>query len=243
VNRRPLFVLALAAALAAGWLGARLYVAWAQHGMASSRHAPADEALTAAGTAGTFEPSGVAAEPDGMPDPEMLPPVHIPASLPQFTLADAAGKPTPISAWHGKSLVLNFWATWCAPCRREIPLLEAVAAQWSGRDVAVVGVAVDHRAEVVAFAQQYHIGYPLLVGEQDALDAAAALGVASPVFPFTVFTDRQERIVAVFVGELHRAQADLILSVVARLNDGQNDLGAARRAIADGLEEIKARRP
>ena len=104
----------------------------------------------------------------------------------------------------------------------------------------VVGVAVDHRAEVIAFAQQYHIAYPLLIGEQDALDAAAALGVDSPVFPFTVFTDRQGEIVAVFVGELHRAQADLILSEVARLNDEHGELAVARRTIAAGLEQIQA---
>jgi thiol-disulfide isomerase/thioredoxin len=231
--KRPLaYALGVTAALASGWAGARLYGAWV--GPARADHATA----TTTATAGVA-PLAAAGEEPAAPDPEQVPLIHIPASLPPFTLADAAGKPTPITAWRGQSLVLNFWATWCAPCRREIPLLETLAAEWHPHGVAVVGVAVDHRAEVIAFAQQYHIAYPLLIGEQDALDAAAALGVDSPVFPFTVFTDRQGDIVAVFVGELHRPQADLILSVVAKLNDAHIELAAARRAITDGLEQIK----
>jgi len=229
--KRPLaYALGVTAALASGWAGARLYGAWV--GAARAEHATA--------TAGVSPLAASGEEPAATPDPEQVPLIRIPASLPPFTLADASGKPTSITAWRGQSLVLNFWATWCAPCRREIPLLETLAAEWNPRGVAVVGVAVDHRAEVIAFAQQYHIVYPLLIGEQDALDAATALGVDSPVFPFTVFTDRRGDIVAVFVGELHRPQADLILSVVAKLNDERWELAAARRAIADGLEQIKA---
>lgn len=165
--------------------------------------------------------------------------VEIPARLPDFTLENRDGKPTSISAWRGKSLVLNFWATWCAPCRREIPVLQALDADWHARNIAVIGVAVDRRSEVLAFAQAFHINYPLLIGEQDALDAAIAVGVASPVFPFTVFTDRRGELVAVFVGELHRPQAELILGEVESLDDGHIALTAARRAIAEGLDELK----
>jgi hypothetical protein len=73
---------------------------------------------------------------------------------------------------------------------------------------------------VLAYADDLKIAYPLLIGEQDALDAAAALGVDSPVFPFTVFTDRRGEVVALFVGELHRPQAELILREVQNLNRG-----------------------
>jgi thiol-disulfide isomerase/thioredoxin len=234
VNRRSTYILALVAALVGAFAGERAYIAWSQQ--AAAAHAAASRTLPASTTAAASSGAELA----GTPDPEAVPLVRIPASLPPFTLADRAGKPTSIMTWRGKTLVLNFWATWCAPCRREIPLLETLAAEWQPRDVVVVGVAVDHRAEVVAFAQQFHIGYPLLIGEQDALDAAAALGVDSPVFPFTVFADRRGDIVAVFVGELHRPQADLIMSVVAKLNDEHWELATARRAIAAGLEQIKA---
>jgi thiol-disulfide isomerase/thioredoxin len=178
----------------------------------------------------------------GAPD-EALPPSRIPDRLPQFSLADRAGKATSIASFGDKSLIINFWATWCAPCRREIPLLEAMQAEWAGRGVSVVGIAVDYRDKVLEFADRFKIGYPLLIGEQDALDAAAAFGVESPVFPFTVFTDRRGEVVALFVGELHRPQAELILSKVQDLNQDRLQLSAARQAIAEGLSALKAQRP
>ena len=180
---------------------------------------------------------------DGAAPEDALPPSRIPDRLPQFSLADGAGKATSIASFGDKSLIINFWATWCAPCRREIPLLEALHTEWAGRGVTVVGIAVDYRDQVLEFAKRFNIGYPLLIGEQDALDAAAAFGVQSPVFPFTVFTDRRGDVVALFVGELHRPQAELILATVQDLNKDLLPLAAARQAIAEGLSALKARRP
>jgi thiol-disulfide isomerase/thioredoxin len=187
-------------------------------------------------------PAGMASAP-GLDDiaasPAQSPHPVVPARLPDFSLQDLAGKITPISAWSGKSLVINFWATWCAPCRREIPLLESVAADWAGRDLRVVGIAVDHRDKVQEFAGQFKIGYPLLVGEQDALDVAAQFGMDEPAFPFTVFTDRRGEVVALFVGELHRQQIDFILSEVQNLNQNRVRLPEARRSIAEGLRALQ----
>ena len=169
-----------------------------------------------------------------------LPPAKVPQQLPSFSLANRAGKSTSIGSFAGKSLIINFWATWCAPCRSEIPLLEHLHAEWSNRDVSVVGIAVDHRDAVLAFADHLKISYPLLIGEEDALSAAAAFGVESPVFPFTVFTDHRGEVVALFVGELHTQQAELILSQVQAINDNRLRLPDAQRAIAAGLEALKA---
>ena len=77
-----------------------------------------------------------------------------------------------------------------------------------------------------------------IIGEQDALDVAAQLGMDSPAFPFTVFTDRRGEVVALFLGELHRPQADLILSVVQSLNQDRVQLPEARRTLAEGLAAI-----
>ncbi len=181
-------------------------------------------------------PAGVS--PDGGYLPGPLPATKIPDRLPQFSLADRAGKATPIASFGGKSLIINFWATWCAPCRSEIPLLETLHSEWAGREVSVVGIAVDYRDKVLEFADRFKIGYPLLIGEQDALDAAAAFGVESPVFPFTVFTDRRGEVVALYIGELHRPQAELILSEVQNLNKDLVELPAARKAIAEGLRAL-----
>jgi thiol-disulfide isomerase/thioredoxin len=195
--------------------------------------------LVPAGEASAPNASDLAHPPEGAVPDGALPPPKIPDRLPQFSLQDRTGKATSIATFEGKSLVINFWATWCAPCRSEIPLLKTLHAEWAGRDVSVVGIAVDYRDKVLEFANEFKIGYPLLIGEQDALDAAAAFGVESPVFPFTVFTDSRGEVVALFVGELHRAQAELILSEVQSLNKGLVRLPAARREIAEGLRALK----
>jgi thiol-disulfide isomerase/thioredoxin len=219
------------------WAGARVY---STRGAAQSHYG----VPVPAGEASAPNPSDVAhadAAPEGELLPGALPPSKIPDRLPQFSLADRAGKATSIASFAGKSLIINFWATWCAPCRSEIPLLETLHAEWAGREVSVVGIAVDYRDKVLEFADRFKIGYPLLIGEQDALDVAAALGVGSPVFPFTVFTDRRGEVVALYIGELHRPQAELILSEVQNLNKDLVDLPAARRAIADGLHALAAK--
>ncbi|HEY2466056.1 MAG TPA: TlpA disulfide reductase family protein [Steroidobacteraceae bacterium] len=185
-------------------------------------------------------PAGVASVPEASENSalEAVPHPVVPARLPDFSLDDLSGKTTSIGAWSGKSLVINFWATWCAPCRREIPLLKTLAADWAGHDLTVIGIAVDHADKVREFAGQFKIDYPVLIGEQDALEVAAKFGMDAPVFPFTVFTDRRGEIVALFVGELHRPQADFILSEVQSLNQERIRLPEARRAIAEGLEAM-----
>jgi len=204
------------------WLGMRM------HWVRSTRPA----VVVPAGMASAPELQDVAASEAAARHPV------VPLRLPDFSLQDLSGRSTPISAWSGKSLVINFWATWCAPCRREIPLLKSVAADWAGRDLTVVGIAVDHRDKVQEFAGQFKIDYPLLVGEQDAMDVAAQFGMDEPAFQFTVFTDRRGEVVAVFVGELHRQQVDFILSEVQNLNQNRVLLPEARRSIAEGLRAL-----
>jgi thiol-disulfide isomerase/thioredoxin len=192
----------------------------------------------AAGIASPPNPSDIAAGTEDVPPPDAVPARKIPDRLPQFSLEDTAGKVTPIGSFADKSLIINFWATWCAPCRSEIPLLQTLHTDWADRGMSVIGIAVDHRQPVLEFAKRFKITYPLLIGEQDALDAAAALGVGSPVFPFTVFTDRRGEVVALYIGELHKPQAELILSQVQSLNQGRIELAAARRAITAGLHAL-----
>jgi thiol-disulfide isomerase/thioredoxin len=213
------------------WAGAKVYST--RGAVESHRGVPVP-----AGEASAPNPSDLAHAPEAAAVGGILPSPKIPDRLPQFSLADRAGKATSIASFGGKSLIINFWATWCAPCRSEIPLLETLHSEWAGREVSVVGIAVDYRDKVLEFADRFKIGYPLLIGEQDALDAAAAFGVESPVFPFTVFTDRRGEVVALFIGELHRPQAELILSQVQSLNKDLIQLPEARRAITEGLRGL-----
>ncbi len=103
----------------------------------------------------------------------------------------------------------------------------------------VVGIAADFRDKVLAYADEMQIAYPLLIGEQEALDAATAFGVDAIGFPFTIFTDQQARIVVAHMGELTAAEADLILGAVTEVNAGRLSLEQARSRIEAGLAALQ----
>ena len=162
----------------------------------------------------------------------------LPGQLPEFSLHDREGKLRSIREWDGKSLVINFWATWCAPCRREIPMLTALNKERARENIEVLGIAVDFRDQVVAYADKIGLDYALLIGEQDGLDTMAKFGLASAGFPFTVFTDNKGRVVTGHIGELHAAEAKVILDAVTRINTGRLDMDQARAEISAGLDKL-----
>jgi thiol-disulfide isomerase/thioredoxin len=166
-------------------------------------------------------------------------PATLAETVPTFQLADREGQPRSLQDWAGKALIVNFWATWCAPCRREIPLLQRIAQERAANGFEVIGIAVDFRDKVLEYADEMQIHYPLLIGEQDALDAAAAFGIEAIGFPFTVFSDRQGRIVTAHMGELTEAEAELILDQVAAVNAGLRTPAQARAAIESGLPALQ----
>ena len=159
-------------------------------------------------------------------------------TLPRFQLADRAGQMRSLQDWPNQALIVNFWATWCAPCRREIPLLQQLQRDHAGEGFQVIGIAVDFRDKVLSYADEMKIDYPLLIGEQEALDAAAAFGVTTVGLPFTVFSDRQGRIVTAHLGELTAAEADLILDAVRRVDAGATSPADARIALEAALAAL-----
>lgn len=163
-----------------------------------------------------------------------------PEVLPDFALADMEGTPRSIRSWPDKSMIVNFWATWCAPCRREIPLLNELQRTHGAEGFQVVGVAVDVREDVLAYAQEIGIDYPIIMGEQDALEAANQFGLGSIGFPFTVFTDNQHRIVLTHLGELHPPQVEIILDVIQRVNSGELTPQTGRTKAAMQLEKLRS---
>jgi thiol-disulfide isomerase/thioredoxin len=162
----------------------------------------------------------------------------IPDLRPDVTLADRDGKRRSLAEWNGRPQVINFWATWCAPCRREIPMLNALARDPALGDFALIGIAIDFREDVLRYLESTPIDYTVLIGEQDGLDAARAFGMESLGLPFTAFVDQAGRIVAIHVGELHREQADVILSTVRALDAGEIDLQAAQNRIRTQVPKI-----
>ena len=168
-------------------------------------------------------------------------PHPIPERLPDFSLPDRDGVPRQLSHWRDQPLMVNFWAPWCAPCRREIPLLRQLRREHAADHLEVVGIAVDERPAVLEFARKIGIDYPILIGEDGGMEAADALGMDT-VFPFTIFADRQHRIVAAKIGELHADEAGFILDRIRDIDLGRLDLKSARALITDKLRDLAVAR-
>jgi thiol-disulfide isomerase/thioredoxin len=165
----------------------------------------------------------------------------IPESIPAVSLADRAGKMRSLSEWKGQPVIVNFWATWCVPCREEIPLLQSLRKERAADRLEIVGIAIDEREAVLKYAADMSIDYPILIGEQDGYEAAEAFGVAL-VLPFSVFADSQGRIVTLKIGELHADEAAFILDRVRDVDANQLPLDSARQQIADKLRDLAGER-
>ena len=153
-------------------------------------------------------------------------------TLPEFTLTNLAGEAQSITSWPGRALIINFWATWCPPCLREIPLLKEFQETNADKPLQVVGIAVDRFDPVLDFAEEMGFNYPVLIGQSEAMDAAAAFGVEFFGLPFSVFTDPEGRILGVHTGELHAEDLGNLLSVLSDLESGGADLDTARARLS-----------
>lgn len=162
----------------------------------------------------------------------------IPEQRPSIQLRDRDGELRALAEWDGKPVMINFWATWCAPCLREIPMLNQLARDLGPSGVQVIGIAIDFRKDVLEYLRTTPIDYTVLIGEQDGLDAARAFGIENVALPFTAFVDSQGRIAMIHMGELRRPQADVILSAVAAVDSGTLAMSAARTQIEAGLAKL-----
>jgi thiol-disulfide isomerase/thioredoxin len=170
-----------------------------------------------------------------------LPERRIPEQLPAISLPDAEGRTRSLTEWQGRPLLVNFWATWCEPCRREIPLLKSLRHERAGDGLEIVGIAVDYQDPVQKYAKSHAIDYPLLIGDKGGLDAVNAFGMEMAL-PFSVFADRGGQVVTLKVGELHADEARLILDRVHDVDVGRLTLKAAREQIAAGVARLNAAR-
>jgi thiol-disulfide isomerase/thioredoxin len=133
-------------------------------------------------------------------------------AAPAFTLPDLTGTPRSGDEWQGDIRVVNFWATWCPPCIREIPLLVEIQDEYRARGVTVLGIAVDETEAVAEFAASFEFNYPVLVGQEEAMNLAQAFADNFIGLPFTAFTDREGNIRHVHTGEIHRDEIEQILA-------------------------------
>ena len=164
------------------------------------------------------------------------PPPPQPAKLevtthPAFSLPDLDGTPREFAEWDGKHRLLNFWATWCAPCRREIPLLVAFQDQHGAAGFQVLGIAVDFPEQVTSYAEQTEFNYPILVGQQDAMAVAESSGIEFIGMPFTMFVASDGEYIGAYIGELHQSHLDDIVNIMTRLDSGDITKDEARGAL------------
>lgn len=137
------------------------------------------------------------------------------AELLAATFLDLEGRRRRLLEWRGRALVCNFWATWCAPCREEIPLLVAAKQHLPDTSIEIVGISVDSADKVREFAASYKINYPLLIADATALTLLRSLGNRAGGLPYTIALDRSGAIVQRHLGALKQAELRQVLESLA----------------------------
>jgi peroxiredoxin len=140
---------------------------------------------------------------------------HVPAGVdvtnvgdfrPDLALDDLDGKEHRLSEFHGKRVLINFWASWCAPCLAEMPALQAGQHKFGDQGAIVLGIAMDDPERVRAFLAHHPTDYPILIGQMDSPSTSLRFGDLDEVLPFSVLLDQQGRVLAVHRGSLDTAQ-------------------------------------
>lgn len=135
----------------------------------------------------------------GSDEPHPAPPATLVWSL---TLPDTQGAHQPMAQWRGKVLVVNFWATWCPPCREEMPGFSRVQTKYGPRGVQVVGWSIDTLNNVIQFQNDAPVVYPLLIGTMDLVDRSVAWGNSAQAMPFTAIFGRDGQLASVHLGRM-----------------------------------------
>jgi len=132
-----------------------------------------------------------------------------------LNLPDPTGANQALMQWRGKILVVNFWATWCEPCREEIPGLGRIREKYAGKNLEIVGIAVDSVTKVREYAKEVNIAYPLLIGGLESIELARSLGNAAGGLPFSIVLDPQSGIVFSHLGLIQEQDLDRRIAALA----------------------------
>jgi thiol-disulfide isomerase/thioredoxin len=132
----------------------------------------------------------------------------------EFSFPDASDKMQSLNQWRGKVLVINFWATWCAPCLKEVPEFIKLQAEYQTRGLQFIGVAIEDKQPVLDYLQRIAVNYPVLIAGDAGIGLTQQLGNVIGAVPFTVVLDRSGQLVFRQAGEL---SADKLLEVVTPL--------------------------
>lgn len=116
------------------------------------------------------------------------------AALLSSRFPDLLGRPRALAEWQGRPLLCNFWASWCEPCREELPLLDAAQREHDAIGLQVVGIAADNAANISEYLKSVRVGFPVLIGEASAIPLMRHLGNQAAALPFSVGLDRRGRL-------------------------------------------------
>jgi thiol-disulfide isomerase/thioredoxin len=136
------------------------------------------------------------------------------AALLGVSLPDTKGREQSLSQWKGKVLVVNFWATWCVPCREEMPEFVKAQRDFGERGLQFVGIAIDQADKVDVFATELGLNYPALIGGFGAIELSKTMGNRLGALPFTIIVDRAGRVVHTQLGPIKQAN---LRSIVGQL--------------------------
>src|SRR5205807_7103051 len=124
---------------------------------------------------------------------------------------DLSGARRTLWEWRGRVVLCNFWATWCAPCREEIPMLVAVRGVFAAKGAEIVGIGIDQASKIDEFAKAYGITYPVLIADARAMELMSRLGNGPGGLPYTVVLDRLGAVAHRRLGALTRAELEKVL--------------------------------
>jgi thiol-disulfide isomerase/thioredoxin len=127
---------------------------------------------------------------------------------PEYNLPDLNNVVHNSHEWDGKVVILNFWATWCPPCRKETPTFVELQEKYARAGAQFVGIAIDKKAAVQDFMDTYGVNYPMLIGENNAINISKKFGNRFGALPYTVIIDRQGHINLVHRGGISQELAE-----------------------------------
>lgn len=130
---------------------------------------------------------------------------------PEFSLPDLDGRLHGPEEWDGQVVLINFWASWCSPCRQEIPGFVRLQRRYGERAFSIVGIAVDRHEDVVRYSEELGINYTVLIGDLDAIAVGEAFGNYTGGLPYSVIVNRNGKIAFTHRGLLHEDEADRIV--------------------------------
>lgn len=114
---------------------------------------------------------------------------------PLFKLKDIQGKTRDVKEWDGQVLMINFWATWCPPCRKEMPAFIELQEKYMDKGFKIIGIALDDKQAVIDFTDPMGMNYPMLLAEEEGIVLTKTYGNLLGVLPFTVIVDRKGNII------------------------------------------------